>query len=397
MKKLPRRSSHRGGHMSWNTQAAHIGTVDWQVYRERSTGGIHTLGLFNGLGNHLNISRRDPEYHRIFITYVFLSVMSGVFIVFVLVNVLLFEQILLGVMQALLAPICIGTMFFLRQTRNVDFAAWVATSALAIFLMVFVLTSEAHSSTLALTAIFPGVAFFLLGHRIGAIFLAFFFPIIGLMFWWNISTSMDPVNSPVVFVNTILILVLITIQLFAYELGRKQVSDENAKMLKRLEVLSSTDSLTGLWNRRTTDDFLQQEVARSRRHGNSLSVAIIDIDHFKRVNDTYGHAGGDIVLKELSNEVQDILRKYDRLGRWGGEEFLVICPETAGDVAVALFDRLRAHVAGHVFSNGVQLTVSIGTAEYRESDSPSSLVMRADKAMYQAKQSGRNRVCTDRN
>jgi diguanylate cyclase len=164
--------------------------------------------------------------------------------------------------------------------------------------------------------------------------------------------------------------------------------------MKHLEIISSRDSLTGLWNRRMSDEFLEQEIARSKRQGNRFSVAMIDIDHFKTMNDTFGHAGGDIVLKEISHEFGDIVRANDRVGRWGGEEFIVICSETGIEDAVVLFNRMRARIEGHAFSNGSKVTASFGIAEYRRTDSPSSLAARADTALYRAKDLGRNRVCT---
>ncbi len=195
-------------------------------------------------------------------------------------------------------------------------------------------------------------------------------------------------------INTILPFGLVTIQVYFYELARKGANDEKERLLDYLEILSSKDSLTGLWNRRLSDEFLEQEIARSQRQGNKFSVAIIDIDHFKTVNDTYGHAEGDTVLKEIAQEFRSIVRAHDRVGRWGGEEFIVICSETGIEDAVALFNRIRAHIEGHAFSNGLKVTVSIGIAEYRTSDSSSTLMARADKALYHAKQLGRNRVCT---
>lgn len=343
----------------------------------------------------LNLDPEDREYHRIFISYVFLSATAVIFIVFSIINIFIFDQTLLGLIQIILTPVCFIAIIFLKKTGNIDATAWVATIIPAIFLLMFVLTSEAHSSTIALAAVFPGVVFFLLGHRIGIVFLGLFFPALGLMFWWNIETNADQISNPIVVVNTILIIALITVQVFAYEFSRKQAFDKNVEVLDRLKVLSTTDSLTGLWNRRTTEQLLEDEIARSQRHHSKLTMAIIDIDHFKQVNDTYGHNGGDTVLKEIAAEFQRIIRSYDIIGRWGGEEFVVICPETGRDVATELFDRMRRHIEEHIFSNGVKLTISIGTAEYRDSDSPSSLAIRADKAMYQAKHSGRNRVCTD--
>ncbi len=268
------------------------------------------------------------------------------------------------------------------------------TIILAVFLSVLASMGTPHASTFTMSIIFPGVAFFLLGHRRGALSIFLFFPVFSLLLWWNIVTSARPISQANVAINTILPFGLVTLQLFYNELARKGANDEKTKFLEYLEILSSKDSLTGLWNRRLSDEFLEQEIARSQRQGGNLSVGIIDIDHFKKVNDTYGHAAGDTVLKEIAHEFRNIVRTHDRVGRWGGEEFIVICSETGIEDAVALFKRMRSQIEEHTFSNGLKVTISIGIAEYRVSDSPSTITVRADKALYHAKQQGRNRVCT---
>lgn len=163
--------------------------------------------------------------------------------------------------------------------------------------------------------------------------------------------------------------------------------------VQEIRQLAVTDKLTGLNNRRMLDDLLVMEVERSRRYGNTFSVIMIDIDHFKQFNDAHGHAVGDDVLVEFASRVGAELRKSDMVGRWGGEEFLVICPETdvvqAGEVAEAL----RTAVAARPFQEGRRLSASFGVAVYEAGDTPEILIVRADMALYAAKHQGRNRVC----
>ena len=118
---------------------------------------------------------------------------------------------------------------------------------------------------------------------------------------------------------------------------------------------------------------------------------MFDIDHFKRVNDTFGHAVGDAVLKGLAGAAQDTLRASDRLTRWGGEEFVVLAPETRGDEALKLAERIRERVREEAFPTAGTVTISLGVAEHRADESGDDLLGRADAALYRAKESGRDR------
>lgn len=167
-------------------------------------------------------------------------------------------------------------------------------------------------------------------------------------------------------------------------------------LLHALRQAATCDPLTGLWNRRELMRKLEHEMARSGRYGHPLAVIMLDIDHFKRVNDTHGHQAGDQVLKELAGFIQATVRDSDLVARYGGEEILVLCPETDGGVAGQLAERIRRHVeeATIVTSSArIQVTVSLGVAAYPELPTGTDLIQAADAAMYRAKQSGRNRVC----
>lgn len=168
-----------------------------------------------------------------------------------------------------------------------------------------------------------------------------------------------------------------------------------------LETENITDPLTKVYNRRYLDRRLDEEVARSKRYSLVLSVLMLDIDHFKRVNDTYGHQAGDVTLSTLSNLVKTSLRDLDVVARYGGEEFLVICTNTGVDGAALVAERLRHLVESHQVeipdgsggSQTIQISISIGVAALSASiDSKEKLVQAADQALYRAKEEGRNRV-----
>jgi diguanylate cyclase (GGDEF)-like protein len=169
---------------------------------------------------------------------------------------------------------------------------------------------------------------------------------------------------------------------------------EAARLYERAEHQSRTDALTMLPNRHDLDATLASEVSRAQRYGRSLAVAMLDLDHFKAVNDTFGHARGDEVLQETASVMRSVIRDVDTIYRYGGEEFLVIMPETGPEAAMELCNRLRVAVLGRVvLPDGRPLTVSAGVAAYPDhAEAPATLVAAADQALYRAKHAGRDRV-----
>ncbi len=157
------------------------------------------------------------------------------------------------------------------------------------------------------------------------------------------------------------------------------------------------DALTGLYNRRYLMEGLTREMARAQRYAVPLSILLLDLDHFKRINDTYGHLMGDTVLETIGTLLRDTLRAIDIPGRYGGEEFCVVLPETPMEDACLLAERIRQRVAAAVFQAPgglpVAITCSIGVAQLREGPRDIAAMLEdADRALYQAKASGRNRV-----
>ncbi|QSZ40638.1 diguanylate cyclase [Sulfurimonas aquatica] len=161
---------------------------------------------------------------------------------------------------------------------------------------------------------------------------------------------------------------------------------------KLVEKLSITDHLTGLVNRLKLDDILKYEMSKFIRYGSSLSIILVDIDYFKRVNDNFGHLVGDQVLKEVSEILMLNKRETDTVGRWGGEEFLIILTKTDIEGARIRAQKIRLAIESHTFSVIGTKTVSLGIAELKLDDTESSFVERADNALYLAKERGRNRV-----
>jgi diguanylate cyclase (GGDEF)-like protein len=182
-------------------------------------------------------------------------------------------------------------------------------------------------------------------------------------------------------------------------LRRKHMSLEKAN--REIKLLSRTDSLTGCYNRGYLNEVLPREITRALRYKRPLAVAMCDIDHFKKVNDTYGHQCGDEVLKEFVQSISELIRHdTDWLVRYGGEEFLVVLPETNLDNAFNLSDRLRKHIAQKVIAteeDKISITASFGVTGFNSSHAPGSitpeaLISAVDKYLYEAKTRGRNTV-----
>lgn len=159
-----------------------------------------------------------------------------------------------------------------------------------------------------------------------------------------------------------------------------------------LEKQATTDALTGIFNRMKFNKTLTNEIQRTERYNTPLSLIIFDIDHFKQVNDTYGHLAGDNVLKNLAKLVVSNLREIDIFARWGGEEFVIQTPETALDGAIKLAEKLRSKIENYDFSEPKKVTTSFGVTTFQRGDNSISFVNRADEALYRAKEGGRNQV-----
>lgn len=179
-------------------------------------------------------------------------------------------------------------------------------------------------------------------------------------------------------------------------LKERQLSIDRAKMLKTLEKLAITDGLTRLYNLRHFYKQLEIEIDRCNRYGHSLALLLLDIDHFKKCNDTYGHLEGDKVLVRLGQIIKICLRTMDSAYRYGGEEFTIILPETTGKEANNVAERINASVESERFSTEAgedfSITISTGVTEYFKEEQLSTFIHRADQAMYKSKAKGRNRI-----
>lgn len=172
----------------------------------------------------------------------------------------------------------------------------------------------------------------------------------------------------------------------------KALIERHEKFTEEMRSLSEIDHLTEMYNRRKITELFETEYARYKRYKYPLSIILIDIDYFKKVNDVFGHNQGDMTLKEIAEILKTDARESDHVGRWGGEEFLIICPETDIHGAAILAEKLRKSINEYPFTKVGHKTASFGITTCTDDCTFESMINRADKALYSAKSAGRNKV-----
>lgn len=172
----------------------------------------------------------------------------------------------------------------------------------------------------------------------------------------------------------------------------KQLNDKLNEQLEQISHIANHDKLTSVYNRHMFEEMLQKELSRTKRYSRPLSLIMIDADYFKEINDRFGHQTGDAVLKSLADTLREHLRTSDIVARWGGEEFVVILPDTQREQALQLAEELRLIIAETTFPEEVHLTCSFGVTSYKVEDTLQSLFSRIDASLYRAKQHHRNNV-----
>ncbi|SFR53540.1 diguanylate cyclase (GGDEF) domain-containing protein [Pseudidiomarina maritima] len=313
--------------------------------------------------------------------------------IFFFLNIFLFDYLLMAAADAILFGGILALQIDLRKHLNIERSARLLIGIIVIFLGMYFVLAHGRNYSFIWFSMVPLLAFFLLGLRLGLyVSGGFLAALVAFIIWFSPQWPSYAINLPAVFNIALALVAVLTISRH-YEKSREEAFNFLAKRNRELEVLARTDTLTQLKNRSHLDDVLEQELERAHRYQHELAVLILDTDHFKTLNDNYGHLVGDQVLKELSQVLSAQIRASDILGRWGGEEFLVIAPNTDEEGAVELAEKIRIAVAEHRFTEQkLHLTVSIGCTDCLDEDTIISIVQRADNGLYQAKHDGRN--CT---
>lgn len=302
------------------------------------------------------------------------------------VNFLLLKSPLVAAFDAATFGLAAALLPWERRTGSLRGASWATIIGLAIIILSYILVTDAADYAVLWLTVPPPLAFYLLGSRAGGWFAGVFSA--AAVLWLALSyrhLSAAP-PSQLAVLNGLEVLLAHWLLFRFSERNREQAYE-------RLRQLSRVDALTGVVNRATFEQELLGALALAQRSGTPTALLFLDLDHFKRINDTLGHAVGDAVLASVAQALEMRVRASDRVGRWGGEEFLVLCPDTDEPGAAALAETLRQVIAALPRQGGFPVSVSIGVAVARRGDErPESLVSRADTALYRAKAAGRDRV-----
>ncbi|MBD3267655.1 diguanylate cyclase [bacterium] len=309
----------------------------------------------------------------LFMPLLFIESISFLYLNYYFIGI--FELIWLGVI-----------LYFYRQSAakpqalvNVFIVAVYSISMCSLF------TRFHDPSILLFLVMLPVLYMFFVGLRRAMVWLVLtLLPLAVCMAWFYFQHAQLP-WGPHFFLLSIVVFLYCLVLTVAYE-------KTNQKLFRHMQRMAEYDELTQLYNRGKFYDFFQREIDRVKRYGTSLSVIIIDIDHFKKINDTYGHFVGDAVLSEIATIIQSTLRSTDISGRIGGEEFAVLLPETPRDLACVVAEKIRRNVSTHFFSHIDRCQVSVGVTSYTPDDTVTHMFQRADSALYAAKDGGRNRV-----
>lgn len=318
-----------------------------------------------------------------------LALMAAYGAVIGLLNVVLLDSPGLAALDLVATAVSLGALWHFRRSGRLLLASWVAIGTLAGLLLTYLLLAQAANASLLWVTVLPPVAFFLLGSRAGLrVTVVFSFLVLAWLLWRFEHLDPPPLTLGAV-LNTAEILLAHAL-IFRFSERTREAAFE------RLREHAQLDGLTGLANREKLDLELARSLSLADRSGRPLAVAMIDIDHFKKINDDYGHLVGDRVLGELAQRLARGVRAMDVVGRWGGEEFLLLCPNTDRDGAQAVAEKLRASVSAEPFQAGISLTISLGVAIATGKEAPDAVLDDADRALYEAKEAGRNRVVLSR-
>ncbi len=291
--------------------------------------------------------------------------------------------------------ITIANIIFLKKSGNHQIACLV-TVALMISLTLYLVSSGgAHNTGPLWCFVLPILIFYALELKLGLIVLIIYqLSLVILLLTPGTPFLFTTYDSHFIY-RFLGSLISVSILAFAYEYSRQDWQKESNQLNIMLEKLSRTDDLTGLINRRDMNERMTEEVSRFKQNRHSFCLINCDIDHFKNINDQYGHDCGDVVLKAISEVLQENVKEQDKVCRWGGEEFLILLPETKLNKAFSTAERLRRLVEQKIVKYDniiIQVTISLGVAEFDGTETLVHCIKTSDRRLYRSKGTGRNRV-----
>ncbi|MDO9476472.1 MAG: GGDEF domain-containing protein [Pseudohongiella sp.] len=323
------------------------------------------------------------QRHQAKMIHVLLLVMAVYFAVLAALNVFVFNDFEIAALDTFGLAGTLYLIAYFRRTANLKVTSWSVVSILTAIMMLFIHITSGMAYSIIWVTVLPPISFFLLGRRYGAWVCGIVFSYVVVFFFVQSRTS---VVSPPGLASVLNVAEVLLAHWFLFRFYERSRSEAYAE----LERLSETDKLTGLYNRRHLDMLLTNEFNLHLRSQRPLTLVLCDIDHFKRINDKNGHLTGDIILQEIAETLRSTMRSTDKYGRWGGEEFLFICPDTSGEAAIAIVEKLRHALANRAFTRDIKVTLSFGIAISAQDQDAEQQLRRADEALYEAKRRGRD-------
>lgn len=317
-------------------------------------------------------------------TFLGLATFSTLF--FAIFNFYITKNMPITVINTLGFLIGIGTFLDLRFNQNLERAAKVVILSISLFFILFTYYNQNEGYGLFWTPVVAVFAVGLVGTRRSLYYLVPYFVSVFTLAYVGVGEWQEGQWSLLGFFRLVFSTTLITSIVMMMDLAL-------VESYKNYEKLSSIDMLTNIYNRRMIQEEVDKEVEKAKRYNKKLGIILFDIDDFKKINDSKGHQAGDKALSKLSQKIQESLRSLDTFGRWGGEEFLIVIPQTTREEIPVIAEKLRRIIEETKCSVSDKLSCSFGVSLFEnESDSADSLIEKADKAMYEAKAKGKNRV-----
>ena len=337
----------------------------------------------------------SKEYRRLILVRFILGMTASLLLFFSFIHtfVLIEPNKVVALIDFLGALATAFALINLKTAQKIDQAAFIGTTSLFLFFVSFVYLNQNDSFGLIWTIFFPIIALTINTTHRGLIFSLLFLMATSFISFQGIGEWQDGLWDLKSCLRLNIALSMIILIMYIHEVAMDKAQKYEQDSLSVLEKLSLNDALTGIANRRRINNLLDNEYERAQRYQTPFSIVLFDIDHFKKINDTYGHLMGDNTLKKLSKLVNETIRKTEIVGRWGGEEFILILPETNINSGFLVAEKIRKIISKTKFKDlGDRLTCSFGVSEYQQGITLDELIEQADQALYKAKENGRNMV-----
>lgn len=311
------------------------------------------------------------------------------FIILTLLNIFYFASYYIALFDATGLCIALSIYLWFNKTAKVDVAAWAVALIIVSLIMMFVISAGGRAHTLFWATLIPPLTFFLVGRNWGSILSGIAFCICAYLTYKQ-QQLVITIGIGSLF-NVVEVSIAHILIFRFYEKTRFSAYKHLATRNIEIQHLAETDKLTGLYNRQKFDHELSLLLAKSEMSKTSNSLLICDIDHFKNINDTYGHLVGDNILSALANVLKSKMPNSSLIARWGGEEFTIILPETDLTSAAEQANELKKYISKQTFE-GSSFTISVGLTKAHPGDTVKSILERADTALFKAKNNGRNSI-----